>query len=226
MDKFIRFNLVLWISLVLLAISIEVNSYNKDFFQASYEKNRVAEITNLSMDQLMDITDNIILYLKNKGGNELLEPYFNQREILHMEDVQNLYIINRWIRNIGIFLLALISFHYIKNKQIYQMGKILAKDTLATYIFLGFLAISYILNFQKSFLYFHKIFFRNDLWILDPRTDLMIKMLPENFFMGMARNIFFLYIFTLILVQILGFIIIKRYRGKILKKQNKSKKIY
>lgn len=219
MDKFIKINLVVWISLVLLSTSIEVNSYNKDFFQASYEKNKVVEITNLSMDELMDITDNIIVYLKNEGGNDLLEPYFNQREILHMEDVQKLYIINRWIRNIGILLLALITFSYIKNKEVFQMGKNIFNGIFIIYIFLGFLAISYILNFQKSFLFFHKIFFRNDLWILDPRRDLMIKMLPENFFMEMARNIFFLYVFSLILVQILGFIIIKRCRGKILKKR-------
>lgn len=218
MEKFVRFNLILWISLLLLATSIEINSYNKGYFESSYEKNKVSEITNLSMEQLMDITDDIILYLKNKGGNELLEPHFNEREILHMEDVQDLYILNRRIRNIGIVLVAIIVLSYVKNKKIYQLGKVLFKNIFYTYGLLGFLAISYIVNFQKAFLYFHKIFFRNDLWILDPRRDLMINMLPENFFMGMAKNIFILYLSMLILTQILGFIMMNRYRGKILKK--------
>lgn len=218
MKKFIRFNLILWVTLVLLSVSIEINSYNKSYFKNSYEKNNISTITKIPLDQLMDISDNIILYLKNKGGNELLDPYFNEREILHMEDVQDLYILNRWIRNIGIFFIAIILCRYIYNKKIYEIGRVLFKNIFFTYIFLGFLGGAYFLNFQKAFLYFHKIFFRNDLWLLDPRTDLMINMLPESFFMGMARNIFLVYLVMLVVVQIIGFTIMNRYREKILKK--------
>ena len=37
-------------------------------------------------------------------------------------------------------------------------------------------------NFSKAFIIFHKIFFNNNYWIFDERTDPIIKVLPEEVF--------------------------------------------
>lgn len=44
-------------------------------------------------------------------------------------------------------------------------------------------------DFTKYFVIFHHIFFDNDLWILDARTDLLINIVPEPFFMDTAARI-------------------------------------
>jgi integral membrane protein (TIGR01906 family) len=44
-------------------------------------------------------------------------------------------------------------------------------------------------DFTAAFTVFHEIFFRNDLWILDPRTSLLIQIVPEPFFMDIALRI-------------------------------------
>jgi len=44
-------------------------------------------------------------------------------------------------------------------------------------------------DFTKYFVIFHQIFFDNDLWILDPATDLLINIVPEPFFMDTAGRI-------------------------------------
>ena len=44
-------------------------------------------------------------------------------------------------------------------------------------------------DFSKYFIIFHKIFFTNDLWILDPATDLLINIVPEPFFVDTAVRI-------------------------------------
>ena len=44
---------------------------------------------------------------------------------------------------------------------------------------------------------FHHIFFHNDLWILDPATDMLINIVPEGFFSDTVLHIgitFFLYV--------------------------------
>lgn len=46
------------------------------------------------------------------------------------------------------------------------------------------------LNFDKLFLYFHKVFFEDNTWIFDPRYDEIIKILPQTFFMHCALLIF------------------------------------
>lgn len=37
------------------------------------------------------------------------------------------------------------------------------------------------------------MFFNNDLWILDPSTDMLINIVPEGFFMDTAGRIAFLF---------------------------------
>ena len=59
-------------------------------------------------------------------------------------------------------------------------------------VFLGvavFLAIAFAVDFTRCFTIFHEIFFTNDLWIFDPATDYMIRMLPEGFFADMVARI-------------------------------------
>ena len=44
-------------------------------------------------------------------------------------------------------------------------------------------------DFTKYFVIFHHIFFNNDLWMLNPDTDLLINIVPEPFFMDTAARI-------------------------------------
>lgn len=47
------------------------------------------------------------------------------------------------------------------------------------------------IDFDTTFVIFHKIFFRNDDWIFDPNTDPIITLLPEMFFLQCALIIVF-----------------------------------
>ena len=40
-----------------------------------------------------------------------------------------------------------------------------------------------LIGFDRLFLAFHVVSFSNDLWQLDPRTDYLIAMFPEGFFL-------------------------------------------
>jgi len=65
---------------------------------------------------------------------------------------------------------------------------------LGTGLFFGLIAaLAAIIStdFTKYFIMFHHIFFSNDLWILDPSTDMLINIVPEGFFMDTAGRIAF-----------------------------------
>lgn len=210
MKKILAVLLVISLSLMFLVISIERNAYNNNYFIKSFEKYNIEQATSKSMEELDLITIDIIKYLKHKGGNELLEPHFNEREILHMEDVQKLFDLARIIKYITMITSFIIMLYFIKKRQISTLGKTLFYGLFSNYIVLSILGILLLVDFNKYFTYFHLIFFTNELWILDPATDLMIQMLPEKFFFGMAKNIglsFFLY---LAIIQVIGFLIIRR----------------
>ena len=223
MKKILAIILVISLSLMFLVISIENNAYNRSYFIKSFEKYNIEQATSKSMEELDVITIDIIKYLKNEGGNELLEPHFNEREILHMDDVQKLFDLERMIKYITIITSFLIILYFIKKEQILTLGKTLFYGLFSNYIVLSILGILLLLDFNKYFTYFHLIFFTNELWILDPATDLMIQMLPEEFFFGMAKNIglsFFLY---LAIIQVIGFLIIRRDKNERTSKKGKGK---
>lgn len=207
---FLAILLVISLSLMFLMISIERNAYNVNYFTKSYDNYNIENITSKSTEQLNIITVDLIKYLKGIGGNELLETHFNEREILHMEDVQYLFHLERTVKHISTVISFLIILYFIKKKEILTLAKTFFYGLFSNYIILALLGILLLLDFNKYFTYFHLIFFTNDLWILDPMTDLMIQMLPEEFFFGMAKNIglsFFLY---LAIIQVIGFLILRR----------------
>ena len=56
------------------------------------------------------------------------------------------------------------------------------------------------LSFRWIFYFFHIISFNNNLWILDPRTDYLIKIFEEIFFMDAAIFIGILTLFSSIII--------------------------
>jgi integral membrane protein (TIGR01906 family) len=59
--------------------------------------------------------------------------------------------------------------------------------------------VAFAVDFNTAFIVFHEIFFTNDYWIFDPRTDPVITILPETFFLHAA-----LLILGLILLAVIG----------------------
>ena len=116
----------------------------------------------------------------------------------HMEDVQGLFIGGLWLRRIGILItLCFASLAYFwgrKSAERTEALKRLIPKSLCIgtgAVFAVALALIGIIStdFSKYFIVFHKIFFNNDLWVLDPRTDMLINIVPEGFFFDTAAQI-------------------------------------
>lgn len=212
------------ISISFLTMSIEQHAYNLDYYKNFHKENNIEGETGKTEEELEIISKDLILYLKYGANNEVLDQHFNEKEVLHMVDVQNLFRLNRFLKygGIGIYLVLLIFFHrrrdYISIGRTFLFGPII---NYTLFIFLGFLAST---DFNKYFTFFHEIFFSNDLWLLDPNTDLMIQMLPENFFMGMAKNILLSFLLYMVILQIVGYFYIRKGRKEIERKSNRTRK--
>lgn len=128
MKKAIMLIIVVAISLTALVFSIETNAYKKDFYINKYQENNIVAITDKDIGELGRITDGLILYLKG-GENELLKPHFNQREVMHMEDVGDLFNLARLIKYISIMAI-LFSIFYFMRKNSYYFQKQFFMDCL------------------------------------------------------------------------------------------------
>ena len=115
---------------------------------------------------------------------------FNDREMAHMADCQRLFALLRKVRSRLIpwaVLLIVGGAYLLQNRRKARRCAWLAP--LILLIPLGAFALWAAIDFDGAFTFFHRLLFTNDLWLLDPRTDLLIRICPENMFANMGLRI-------------------------------------
>lgn len=115
--------------------------------------------------------------------------FFNAKEKRHMQDVRELFLQGLALRRGAVFVGVLAAaFLCLKKRQavLLRMLQWGIAGVLCTMLGLGAL-IS--MDFTKYFTYFHLIFFDNMDWYLNPKTDLLINIVPEGFFRDTALRI-------------------------------------
>ena len=114
---------------------------------------------------------------------------FNAREKAHMQDVYALFSLGRRVMALlglgGLALLGLGFYFAPRRRRFLRVSALGSALTLA--LAAGALALWAAQDFGYAFSVLHHILFNNDLWLLNPETDLMIRMLPEEFFAALAR---------------------------------------
>ena len=122
--------------------------------------------------------------------NGALQPAFNEREMAHLADCAALFALLRKVRRRLIpwaVLLIVGGAYLLGDRRTARRAALLSP--LILLIPLGAFALWAALDFDAAFTFFHRALFTNDLWLLDPRTDLLIRICPESMFMAMGRMI-------------------------------------
>ncbi len=160
----------------------------KPFYKLQY--NTIAEIkfSQLSETEYVNYTMQIINYffnnskfisIKDSNGRKI-NGFFTKDEILHMADVKNLirFFFMLFIASIPLFIICM---KFVKFKI-----DLLRKVAFAGIVFVAVLFIISLFDFSKAFIVFHKLFFRNSLWLL-PASTKLIEMFPEKFFYNFTK---------------------------------------
>lgn len=119
---------------------------------------------------------------------------FNAREIQHMEDCRRLFDLLRTLRlslAVAAALLVLLSLILEwKEKPARTVGlSPLWIGSLILIVPLAIFGVWAALDFNSAFNFFHRILFTNDLWLLNPATDLLIRICPSSMFANMGLRI-------------------------------------
>ena len=209
MRRFFIIILLVFLPLYIFLKVMEINIFNKNFYLKSYKKYNVEEISGKNLEELDSITEDLFIYLKDDADEKILKSNFNTNEIAHMEDVKLLFKYGYILKYMSLILSIISILLAIKNK---DLG-IAKRFFYCLFIWWGLIVLMLFLvsiDFNKYFTYFHLIFFNNDLWLLDPNIDLLIQMLPEEFFIDIFRRIMLLFFMALAIIQISTYIIMKR----------------
>ncbi|HPL54583.1 MAG TPA: TIGR01906 family membrane protein [Bacillota bacterium] len=208
-----------------LLTDVQLIAYNREYYREEYNKYRIPEYIGMDMPNLMDSTEKLLLYLENKradldfkaGFNNGDEEFFSQRDKEHMVDVKGLFIKGRLIRDFSALyvLIVILTLFWRKpfKKQMRKLAGYSVAAALAGLIPVIVLIILMNIDFYKYFTIFHEIFFTNELWLLDPATDRLINIFPQDLFTDMAFRISYFYIAEMVAILIIGILTLKFLRA-------------
>ena len=60
------------------------------------------------------------------------------------------------------------------------------------------------IDFESIFVLFHKVAFSNDLWLLDPRSSMLIRLMPTSFFVEWVVLIGIVWLIMMLLAMVLS----------------------
>ncbi len=175
-----------------LMISKDLYESHEDvYFDHEYAVDRIMGYLNYRYDNLefgVDEDDNSVI--------------MRDTEINHMVDVKNLYTVFRVTAILSLIIGVSLSL-FMYKKDIKEFYKTFKNIYLAPLFFTLFLGTFFIIDFGKTFDAFHMIFFTNDDWLLYG-TDVLIILLPLNFWLVSASIILLLFALSLGLVYYLN----------------------
>lgn len=169
------------VSLFIITFGIVFTVFFKPLYYYCVDAFAIDMLTGISKEVIIENYNILINYQSIFYTGPLVMPDFSMSlgGEIHFEEVKNLFIVIQvlcMISGIGTIRLLIKSW---KNKEVLYL-KLASKLSILIPLCLGGICM---INFSQAFIIFHKIFFRNDYWIFDARTDPVITILPQDFFM-------------------------------------------
>jgi integral membrane protein (TIGR01906 family) len=194
-------NIIYWLFVCCLPVLLitsticwEVNELR--LYEYGFDKYEISQVTGIDRIQLRSAAQHLIDYFNLRSDTVQITvvkrdaefDLFNEREMIHLEDVRSLIQLDYWVRRGALFLLivcALALFFGFRVKwRILVKG--LSWGGLITVGLMVVLALWAFFDFEQFFILFHLASFRNEYWMLDPARDYLIRLFPEGFFYDAA----------------------------------------
>ena len=165
---------------------------NIGLYEGGFEKYRIARTSGIASEDLRQVALDLRSYF-NSGDEPLSirtrifgaeRDLFKEKEIIHMHDVKRLlWGVYVAVVVSAVCLVALIAAGFALQRSAYLPT--LARRTLwgggLTVGLLVAFGLVASVGFDALFLLFHKVSFANNFWRLDPRTDYLVLLFPQDF---------------------------------------------
>lgn len=190
---------VLAVPLLLVLGNVRALVFDARLYQRAYEKYQVGAATGMTPEQLRLATQQLIDYFDHGAPVTLRivkeqgeAPLFNARETRHLGDVRDLFqrvFAAQMLAGLYVLAFTLASPWWARRRPLAALADHAAAAGLATFGLFGFLGLAALVGFDALFLRFHLVSFTNEDWMLDPRTDYMIRMFPRGFWFEAAMGV-------------------------------------
>jgi len=192
-----RWLFICCIPVLLFTASIAGAVNCRGLYHYGFAKYEINQSTGISSEQLAGVATGLIEYFNSDEeyfnitvvGDDQPVPLFNQREVIHLQDVKGLVRLDYYLLLATLlYVVAYAGVTLVWQRQQYYRnlawGVVVGGGiTLGLMLALG---LGIALGFDQLFLRFHFISFSNDLWQLDPARDYLIRLFPSGFFFDAA----------------------------------------
>ena len=184
------------VPIFILTSNIHCGVSMSKLYQYGFNKYQIDQVTGIDELELKMVARHLADYFNARIDSAQItvvkesEDFnlFNEREIVHLQDIRGLIKLDRWIQWGSLAIMIICSLVLLlRFRSTWRiLGKGLYQGSLATLGFMIILALWAVFGFEQLFLLFHLISFSNQFWILDPARDYLIMLFPEGFFYDVA----------------------------------------
>lgn len=169
------------LAIFIITFSIVVTLFFKPLYAWDIGFLHLSETTGLSYEVIMKNYDILIQYQSLFYQGTLSFPDFAMSATgqIHFAEVKKIFEMIQVICLLSGVISFFLAFYHIRHKE-YRFLRLTSLFSVAIPLLIGFLAA---IDFNRLFILFHQLVFRNDYWIFDESTDPIITILPETFFM-------------------------------------------
>lgn len=193
------FCLLAWLAGTLAAFALDTDRMARGFETYADEA-----LTGLDEDGYAKAAKGITDYLSGKTDSAQLElerfgeksAAFSEKEWRHLEDIRKLISLAQLLRTLALVLItAAIALFFALRRFWPGLLAQVRPQKAVTHTLYAVCALAVLLalwaaaDFYSLFVVFHKLLFRNDLWLLDPRRDLLLELMPLEFFVAYGREL-------------------------------------
>ncbi len=202
-----------------LAVVITINFRPLYYFDIDHLK--IPENSGFTKEVIRENYDALIDYSSPFFKGELKFPTLTASEsgLFHFTEVKNIFT--------GFYIMGAITLAFgviiIVQKHKNKDFSYLLVSSITAVVLPLLLALFLSIDFDRTFVIFHKLFFNNDYWLFDPSTDPVITILPDTFFMHCAIMIIVLVVLMSLLFLIIY--LVKRKHSGIKYRKNKGLKL-
>lgn len=208
MKKTMNLIFCIFFSLLIIGSSTMITVGFKQLYYFDINYLKISEQNNLTKEEIKRNYDYMIDYNLNKISGEFELPTIKSSPEgkVHFEEVKEIVqnVIKLLIVSLIITIVGIIV--NLKNNNI-EFLNITSKLVIILPILV---AIPMLINFDETFVVFHKLMFDNDYWIFDPSKDPVINILPKEFFFHAGLLI----VMLILLSSVVLHIIYKYYKKK------------
>jgi len=206
---------------LLIAGSIALAINSQWFYEYGFKKYGVSQTTGIASPELKQAAAGLISYF-NSGKEPINvivikdgKPFslFNQKEIIHLKDVKDLFWLDYRVLGLTLFyalLYAIVMLFWRRERR--QLAKAALYGSGLTLLLIVLVGIGAFVNFDWLFLQFHLLSFTNNFWALDPNKDYLIMLFPGGFWFDVVVYILALVVGGAIIIGGTSWIYLKKAR--------------